>query len=89
MAADLINLGTVDAVLVDMGATVSRQEQCGRALRALAALTATPPASAPGLPAFVARDDLAALLGVLADQALQLTAEARDTLRDGRRMMLA
>lgn len=73
------------AIALDLEFTNHKQRQCGQALRALAALTEPEPADPKAAMSMLLRDDLHALLSVIADQALVLATEAQDHLQIARR----
>ena len=68
----------------DLEFTHHKQRQCGQALRALATLTEPEVADPKAAMSALLRDDLHALLSVIADQALVLAIEAQDHLKIAR-----
>lgn len=73
------------ALALDLEFTHHKQRQCGQALRALATLTEPEPGNLKADMSPLLRDDLHALLSVIADQALVLAVEAQDHLQTAKR----
>ena len=76
----------ISALALDLEFTHHKQRQCGQALRALAALTEPEPAGSKAMMDHLLRDDLHALLSVIADQSLLLATEAQDHLQTALRI---
>lgn len=74
-------------IALDLEYTAHKQRQCGQAIRALATLTEPEPSADPkATMKDLQRDDLHALLSVIADQALLLASEVQDHLKSARRL---